>query len=348
MGGLVISGRQIGVDAPCYIIAEMSANHAGKLSDALEIIKRAKEAGADAIKIQTYTPDTITIDSDAPDFQITQGTIWDGTTLYKLYEKAYTPREWHGGLFEAAAKEGITIFSSPFDLTAVDFLEGLNTPAYKIASFEINDIPLIKKVAETGKPVIISTGIARLPEIYEALEICRDAGNESVALLKCASAYPTPFETLNLRTIPDMAERFGAVVGLSDHTLGETAALGAVALGAKIIEKHFTLCRAGGVDASFSMEPSEFGAMVKSVREFEKALGTVTYELSDMQLKSREHSRSLYAVSDIAAGEALTELNVRSVRPAFGLHTRHYGEILGKRAKTFIKKGTRMSFELFD
>ncbi len=344
-----IAGRKIGENYPVFIIAEMSANHLQDYDRAVETIKKAKWAGADAIKLQTYTPDTITINCDNEYFQIKQGTIWDGTTLYKLYEEAYTPWEWQPKLKEIAEEEGLILFSSPFDNTAVDFLEEMNVPAYKIASFEITDIPFIEYVASRGKPIIISTGIATLSDIEEALAACKRMGNSQVSLLKCTSAYPSPMEDINLKVIPNMKDTFNTVVGLSDHTLGHTVALGAVALGAKIVEKHFTLNRSdGGPDAKFSMEPDEFKEMVEKIRDLEKALGQVTYELTEKQKKSREHSRSLFVVKDVKQGEVFTSENVKSIRPGFGLATKYIGEIVGKRARCDIKKGTPMRWDLVE
>lgn len=344
-----INGRTIGEGCPVFIIAEMSANHLQDYDRAVEIIKKAKWAGVDAVKLQTYTPDTITIDCDNEYFQIRQGTIWDGTTLYKLYEKAYTPWEWQPKLKEAAEKEGLIFFSSPFDITAVDFLEGINVPAYKIASFEITDIPFIEYIASKGKPIIMSTGIAGLADIEEALAACERMGNNQVILLKCTSAYPSPLEDMNLRVIPNMKEIFKSIVGLSDHTLGHTAALGAVALGAQVVEKHFTLNRdEGGPDSAFSMEPDEFKEMVDRIRELEKALGEATYKLTEKQKKSREHSRSLFVVKDVKKGEVFTEENVRSIRPGFGLETRYISKILGKKARCDVKKGTPMGWDLVE
>jgi len=344
-----IAGRKIGDSYPVFIIAEMSANHLQDYDRAVETIRKAKWAGADAIKLQTYTPDTITIDCNNEYFQIKQGTIWDGTTLYKLYEEAYTPWEWQPKLKEIAEEEGLILFSSPFDYTAVDFLEEMNVPAYKIASFEITDIPFIEYVASKGKPIIISTGIATLSDIEEALAACKRMGNNQVALLKCTSAYPSPMEDINLKVIPNMKDTFNTIVGLSDHTLGHTVALGAVALGAKIVEKHFTLNREdGGPDAKFSMEPDEFKEMVEKIRDLEKALGQVTYELTEKQKKSREHSRSLFVVKDIKKGEVFTHQNVKSIRPGFGLATKYIGEIVGKRARCDIKKGTPMRWDLVE
>jgi pseudaminic acid synthase len=342
-----IANKIISDTSPCFIIAELSANHNQKLEVALETVKAAKAAGADCIKLQHYKPDTITIDCDNKYFQINQGTIWDGTTLFKLYQEAFMPWEWTAKIMKAAQDEGLVCFSSPFDLTAVDFLEKQHVPAYKIASFEITDIPLIEYVASKGKPVIISTGIARLEDIELAVDACRRAGNGQIALLKCTSSYPAPLEEINLNTIPNLKETFKTVVGLSDHTMGISIPVGAVALGAKIIEKHFILDKKlGGPDSSFSLDPSEFRQMVHAVREVEKALGTVNYELSPKVLKSREHSRSLFIVKDVKEGEAFSADNVRSIRPGFGLHPKHYAEILGKKAKGNFKKGTPFSWDM--
>ncbi|MBF8982968.1 pseudaminic acid synthase [Lutibacter sp. B2] len=325
----------------------MSANHLQNFDNAVKVIKAAKEAGADAIKLQTYTADTITIDCDNEYFQIKQGTIWDGTTLHKLYQEAYTPWEWQPKLKKIAEKEGLICFSSPFDKTSVDFLEDMNVPAYKIASFEINDIPLIEYIASKGKPIIMSTGIATLGDIQEALNACKRMGNEQVALLKCTSAYPAPLEEINLKTIPNMKNTFKTVVGLSDHTLGTSVAIASVALGAKIVEKHLTLDRSlGGADATFSMEPDEFKEMVKGIRAVETALGDVTYDLTEKQRRSSEHSRSLFVVKDIKEGEIFTEENVKSIRPGFGMHTKYYKDILGEKAKINVKKGTPMDWKL--
>ncbi len=344
-----IGDRIIGEKSPAFIIAEMSANHLMNFDRAAAIIKAAKDAGADAIKLQTYTPDTITLNSDAPWFQITQGTIWDGTTLHKLYETAYTPWEWQPKLKKIAEDMGLVFFSSPFDLSSVDFLEELDVPAYKVASFEITDIPFIKKIALTKKPVIISTGIAYLADIELALQTLKEAGNENVILLKCTSAYPAPYEDINLKTIPSMMEVFDCLVGLSDHTMGNAVAGAGVALGAKVVEKHLTLRRDdGGADAAFSMEPEEFREMVENIRLIEKAMGKVTYELTDKQKKSREHSRSLFVAEDMKAGDVFTEKNLRSVRPSCGLHTQYYEEILGKRITRDACLGTPMSWDLVD
>ncbi len=341
-----IKNKKIGGNNPVFIIAEMSANHLQKFDNAVKLIKAAKEAGADAIKLQTYTPDTITINCNNEYFQIKQGTLWDGQTLYELYKKAYTPWEWQPKLKEIAESEGLVFFSSVFDKTAVDFLEEINVPAYKIASFEITDIPLIEYVASKGKPIIISTGIATLSDIEEAINACKRMGNNQIALLKCVSAYPTPLEDVNLRTIPNLAETFKTVVGLSDHSLSISVPIASVAMGACIIEKHLTLDRKlGGPDAAFSLEPEEFKAMVKSVREVEKALGEVSYNLTEKMKKSREFSRSLFVVKDIKAGEVFTEENIRSIRPGYGLPPKYLKEILGKRATQDIKKGTPLKQE---
>lgn len=346
---IVIGKHIVSEDSPTFIIAEMSANHLMDFDRAVAIMQAAKDAGADAVKLQTYTPDTITLDCAAPYFQITQGTIWDGTTLHKLYQTAYTPWEWQPELMKIAGEMGLELFSSPFDFSSVDFLEKMDVPAYKVASFEINDIPLIKKIAGTGKPVMISTGIAYLEDIERALKACREAGNENVILLKCTSAYPAPYEDINLRTIPSMKEVFGCLAGLSDHTMGNAVAVAGVAMGAKVVEKHLTLRREdGGADAAFSMEPEEFKEMVDNIRLIEKAMGRVTYDLTDKQKKSREHSRSLFVAKDMKAGDVFTPENLRSVRPAFGLHTQYYEELLGKRITQDTELGTPMSWDLVD
>lgn len=324
------------------VIAELSANHNGSLKTAIETIKAAKRAGADGIKFQTYTADTMTIDSDLDDFRI-KGTIWDGQNLYNLYREAYTPWEWHEALFNMAREEGLICFSTPFDKSSVDFLETLDVPAYKIASFEITDIPLIEYVASKDKPVIISTGIAELEDIELALAACRRVGNNDIALLKCTSSYPAPIDEANMVMVKDMAERFGVVTGLSDHTMGWTVPVVAVAFGAKIIEKHFIIDRSiGGPDASFSMNEAEFTEMVKAVREAEKAIGQVDYALMEKQLKGRDFCRSLYIVEDVKAGDIVTEQNVRSIRPGFGLHPKHLQEILGRKFSKNFSKGERL------
>lgn len=346
---IVINNRKIGNAYPVYVIAEMSANHNMDFDRAVKIIEAAKECGADAIKIQTYTADTLTLDCDSPYFQITQGTLWDGTTLHKLYQKAYTPWEWQPELKAIAEKAGLDFFSSPFDFTSVDFLEEMGVPAYKIASFEITDIPLIKKIAALGKPVIISTGIATLTDIELAIETCKEAGNENVILLKCCSAYPTPYEDINLRTISSMGETFDCIVGLSDHTMGSAVAGASVAVGAQVIEKHLTLNRAdGGVDSAFSMEPVEFKKMVDDIRAIEKAMGKVTYQLTEKQEAERKHARSLFIAKDMKKGEVFTQENLRSVRPGFGLHTKYYEELLGKKVNKDVLMGTPMRWDLLD
>ncbi len=332
-----------------YIVAELSANHGHKLENALASVRAAKAAGADAIKIQTYTADTITLDCDAPDFQVKSGTIWDGVTLHQLYEQAYTPWEWHKAIFDEAKRIGIDCFSTPFDKTAVDFLNELGNPIYKIASFEITDIPLIEYAASKHKPMVISTGIATPDDIQAALDACRKVGNDDITLLHCVSSYPAPLESVHLRTMMDMAERYGVRVGLSDHTMGSDVAIAAVAMGATMIEKHFILDRAiGGPDASFSMEPNDFDAMVHSIRNVEKALGTVTYKLDPSAIKGREFARSLYVAQPIKAGEVITEENVRSVRPGYSLHPRYLPQIIGKRIKADKKIGDRLSLSDFE
>ncbi|WP_342305960.1 pseudaminic acid synthase [Methanolobus sp. ZRKC5] len=342
-----IGDRYIGEKHPVFIIAEISANHLQNFDLAVNTIIAIKESGADAVKLQTYTPDTITIDCDNKLFQIEHGTLWDGKTLYNLYKEAYTPWEWQPELKRIAEKLGLICFSSPFDTTAVDLLEEMEVPAYKIASFEITDIPLIEYVASKGKTVIISTGIATLSDIEEAITACKRMGNEQIALLKCTSAYPAPLEELNLNTIPNLKETFKTVVGLSDHTPGTTVPIAAVALGARIIEKHFILDRnMGGPDAAFSLESQEFKAMVESVRETEKALGEISYELTEKAKKSRDFSRSLFVVQDIKAGENFTKDNVRSIRPGFGLHTRYLNEVLCRKARNDLKKGTPLSWDI--
>lgn len=339
----------ISENSPAFIIAEMSANHNMDFDRAVAIMQAAKDAGADAIKIQTYTADTITLDCDDPCFQITQGTLWDGTTLHKLYETAYTPWEWQPKLKKLAEEMGLEFFSSPFDFTAVDFLEEMDVPAYKIASFEITDIPLLKKIAKLGKPIILATGIARMADIELAMKTCQEAGNDNVILLKCTSAYPAPYEDVNLRTIPSMADTFDCIAGLSDHTMGSAVPGAAVALGAKVIEKHLTLRRAdGGADSAFSMEPEELKEMVDNIRKIEQALGKVTYDLTPKAAREREHSRSLFIAQDMKAGDVFTPENLRSVRPAYGLHTKHYEELLGKRIRKDAKLGTPMSWDLVD
>jgi pseudaminic acid synthase len=333
--------------SPVFIIAELSANHNGSLETAIETIRAAKRAGANCIKLQTYTADTITIDSQNDDFLI-KGSIWEGKNLYQLYQEAYTPWEWHEVLFKVAKEEGLVSFSSPFDKTAVDFLEKLDVPAYKIASFEITDIPLIEYVASKGKPIILSTGIAELEDIDLALDACRRMGSNDIALLKCTSSYPAPINEANMVMVKDLARRFNVISGLSDHTMGATVPVVATCFGAKIIEKHFILDRSiGGPDASFSMNEEEFTAMVKAVREAESAIGVVDYTLTEKQAKGKDFSRSLYVVEDMKAGDIITEKNVRSIRPGFGLHPKHYNEILGKKVLENIEKGSRLDQNSF-
>ncbi|OIJ10408.1 pseudaminic acid synthase [Anaerobacillus alkalilacustris] len=328
------------------IIAEMSANHGHDITIAKETIKAAKDAGADAFKLQTYTADTITIDCDNEYFRLDQGTIWDGRTLYDLYKEAHTPWEWHKELMNYANELDLICFSSPFDKTAVDLLESINVPAYKVASFEITDIPLIEYIASKGKPVIFSTGIATLGEIEDAVRACRSVGNEQIILLKCTSAYPAKIEDANLLTMKNLKETFNVEVGLSDHTSGVTVPVVSVALGARVIEKHFILDKSiGGPDVSFSLDKEEFKSLVDSVRDAEKALGKVDYGLTDKKLKSREFSRSLFVVTDINEGEVFNEENVRSIRPGYGLSPKYIGTIIGKKAKWDIVKGTPISWD---
>lgn len=346
MTEITIAGRAIGPGHPPYVIAELSANHNGKLDQALRIIDAAQAAGADAVKIQTYRPDTITLKSDAPEFRITDG-LWAGHTLYDLYDWAHTPWEWHAALFAHAAKRGITLFSSPFDPTAVDLLEGLGAPAYKIASFEAVDLPLIRYVAAKGKPMIISTGMADLNEITEAVEAAREGGCRELALLHCVSGYPAPASDYNLATLADMAAKLDLPVGLSDHTLDNTTAIASVALGAGIIEKHMTLDRAGGgPDDSFSLEPAEFAALCRGARSAWAAIGQVDYGRKSSEQTNVKFRRSLYAVRDIAEGEALSADNIRSIRPGFGLAPREYDTVIGRRARIAITRGTALSWDL--
>jgi pseudaminic acid synthase len=342
-----IGARRIGPGFPVYCIAEVSANHHQNFNEAVEIIRAAKDAGADAVKLQTYTPDTITIASDREEFRIGGGTIWDGQNLYKLYGEAYTPWEWQPKLKKAANDLGMDCFSSAFDATAVDFLEKMEVPAHKVASFELVDMPLIQKMARTGKPLIMSTGMATIEEIEEAVAAARQAGAKQIALLKCTSAYPARPEEMNLRTIPELGRRFEMPVGLSDHTMGIAAPVAAVALGACIIEKHLTLSRSvPGPDSAFSLEPAEFKAMVDAVRMAENALGEVHFGVSEKEANSRVFRRSLFIVQAIKGGELFTAENLRAIRPGHGLHTRHLTEILGRKASRDIERGTPMSWEL--
>ncbi|WP_294283389.1 pseudaminic acid synthase [uncultured Chryseobacterium sp.] len=342
---MIIDNYTIDSESPVFIIAELSANHNGSLETALETVRAAKRAGANCIKLQTYTADTLTINSDKEDFMI-KGTIWEGKNYYQLYGEAYTPWEWHSEIMSVAKEEGLICFSSPFDPTSVDFLENLNVPAYKIASFEITDIPLIEYVASKGKPVIISTGIATLEDIELAIDACHRMGNHDIALLKCTSSYPAPIEEANMVMVKDLAERFNVISGLSDHTLGSIVPIVATCFGARIIEKHFILNHSiGGPDASFSMDEKEFSDMVKAVRDAEKAIGVIDYNLTDKQVKGRDFSRSLYVVKDIKAGEVITKENVRSIRPGFGLHPQYYNDILEKSFKKNFTSGDRFSIE---
>ncbi len=343
-----IARRQIGAGCDPFVIAEMSGNHNQSLQRGMEIIDAAAEAGADAIKLQTYTADTITFNSNAREFFVVEeGSPWEGRSLYELYQEAYTPWEWHKPLFDHARERGLIAFSTPFDPTAVDFLEQLDVPAYKVASFELVDLPLIEKIAGTGKPMIMSTGMATLSEIDEAVEAARGAGAAQIALLKCSSAYPAPPEEMNLRTVPNLQEAFGVPVGLSDHTLGIAMPVAAVALGASIIEKHFTLARRdGGPDSAFSLEPNEFRQMVEAVRAARRALGCVYYGISPHERENRAFRRSLYVVKDVGQGEPFTPENVRSIRPANGLPPKHLAEVLGRGASRAIAAGTPLSWEL--
>lgn len=332
-----------------FIIAELSANHNGNIDTAIETIKAAKRAGADAIKLQTYTADTITLKCDKKDFKITQGTLWDGKYLYDLYQEAFTPWEWHKKLFEVAKNEGLVCFSSPFDKTAVDFLETLDNPIYKIASFEITDIPLIEYAAKKMKPIVISTGIATEEDIKLAVDTCRNVGNNDITLLKCTSSYPAPIEEANLCMIKDLANRYNVKAGLSDHTIGNIAPIVAVTQGATMIEKHFIIDRAiGGPDAAFSMNESEFTQMVKDIRMAESAIGYVNYTLTEKQKSGRSFSRSLYVAENIKKGEIITEDNVKSIRPGYGLHPKYYKEIINKKVNIDLEKGDRFKLEFID
>jgi pseudaminic acid synthase len=345
---MIINGRKIGLDAPPYVIAEMSANHNGRLENAFRLVDEAKKAGVDALKIQTYTPDSMTLDSDEEDFQI-HGGLWDGWSLYGLYEWAQTPWDWHKPLFDYARQLGMTIFSTPFDSSAVDFLEDLNVPAYKIASFEVVDLSLIRYAASTGKPMIISTGMADAEEIQEAIEAARTGGCSDLAILHCVSGYPAPANDYNLRTIVNMIERFGLVTGLSDHSLSNATAIASVALGASIIEKHFTLDRSGGgPDDSFSLMPAELSELCNSVKTAWSSLGRVNYERKLSEISNIKFRRSLYVVEDIAEGELFTEKNIRSIRPGFGMAPKFFSDVLGRKAKCFIKRASRLTPELID
>jgi len=330
-----------------FIIAELSANHGNSLDIAKQTIRGAKKAGADAIKLQTYTADTLTIDCDTEDFMLKGGTLWDNKTLYELYQEAYTPWEWHEALFACAKEEGLLCFSTPFDKSAVDFLEQFDPPAYKIASFEVTDYALVRYVASKKRPIIISTGIATLEEIEDVVRICKEEGNHDIILLQCTSAYPAPLESANLLMIPELQQRFGVIAGFSDHTLGITAPVMAVALGAKVIEKHFILDKSiGGADASFSLDVEAFSQMTQAVREAEKLRGEVHYHHEPHTIKGRQFARSLYVTKEMQKGEVFTEENIHSIRPGYGLHPKHLGEILGKRASKHLHKGERFAWEM--
>lgn len=347
MNQFAINGRQIGPGLPVYVVAELSANHNQEFEQAVKLVQAAQEAGADAIKLQTYTADTLTIRSDQEWFRIGGGTLWDGRTLYDLYQQAYTPWEWQPKLKALANELGMDLFSTAFDDTAVDFLEQMGVPLHKIASFELVDLPLIRKMAGTGKPLVLSTGMATLEEIEEAVKAAREAGAVEIALLKCTSAYPAHPEEMHLRTIPHLAEVFQVPVGLSDHTMGISVPVAAVALGACIVEKHFTLSRAiPGPDSAFSLEPHEFKAMAEAIRAAEKALGQVHYGVSEKEATSRIFRRSLFVVEDIRAGEEFTAKNVRSIRPGNGLHPRHLPEVLGRFAAHDLRRGTPLGWDM--
>jgi len=348
-GEIQIGAHQIGAPGPVYIVAELSANHNQDFEQAVRIIQAAKLAGANAVKLQTYTPDTMTLRSEREEFRIRGGTIWDGQTLHDLYREAYTPWDWQPKLMQIANDLGLDLFSTPFDTTAVDFLESMQVPAYKVASFELVDIPLLQKIARTGKAMIISTGMATLEEIEEAICVVRDAGATQIVLLKCTSAYPAPAEEMNLRTIPEMRQRFRVPVGLSDHSVGIVAPVAAVALGACLIEKHLTLSRARkGPDSAFSLEPEEFRAMVDAVRTAEQALGDVHFGTTPSQANSMAFRRSLYVVQRMRRGQIFDGENVRSIRPANGLHTKHREEVMGRRATRDIEAGTPLNWELVE
>ncbi len=348
MAEIRIDGRPIGPDHPPYVICELSANHNGSFEQAIRLIDAAKATGTDAIKIQTYTADTLTLNSDAPEFVVQEG-LWAGRTLYDLYAEAYTPWEWHGPMFEHARKLGVTLFSTPFDPTAVDLLEDLGAPAYKVASFEAVDLPLIRYIASTGKPMIISTGMADVDEIGEAIAAARDGGCRELAILHCVSGYPAPAADYNLRTIADMGERFGVITGLSDHTLDNTTAIASVACGASIIEKHFTLDRSGGgPDDSFSLEPNEFKALCEGARTAWEAMGKVDYGRKSSEIGSVVFRRSLYFVRDLKAGETVTPDAVRSVRPGFGVAPKHLDDVLGRRVTEDIAANTPVRMEVLD
>jgi len=349
MRNIKIAGSDIGEGYPVFVVAELSANHCGSIDTAIDTIKAMKPAGADAVKLQTYTPDTMTIDCDNEYFQIKHGTIWDGIGLYELYKEAYTQWEWHPILKKVADEIGLIFFSTPFDRTAVDFLETMNVPAYKVASLEITDTPLIEYIASKGKPVILSSGIANLFDISEAVDACKRVGNEQVIILKCTTEYPTSLENVNIKTIPNMMETFNKAVGISDHTLGISVPIAAVALGACMVEKHFILSKdLGGPDAVFSLDPQEFGSMVQSIRDVEKALGMVCYDMSEKTLKSKEFSRSLFVVQDMKKGDTFTCKNIRSIRPGYGLMPKYINGVIGQTARQDIKRGTPLTWKLLE
>ena len=350
MTGVRIKGREISAGKPTYVIAEMSGNHNQSYDRAVKILEAAKGSGADAVKLQTYTADTITLDSDAEPFQVSGGTLWDGQTLHDLYLQAYTPWDWHPKLMQVAERMDLHLFSTPFDPTAVDFLEEIGVPAYKIASPELIDLPLIRRVAHTGKPMIVSTGMATGGEIEEALGVIRDTNPDAeVVLLKCTTAYPAPPEEVNLRTMQNLGDTFGAAYGLSDHTMGSAVAVAAVALGACVVEKHFCLSRSDpGPDSAFSMEPDEFATMVRDIRCVEQALGTVRYGPTDKEIVPAKYRRSLFVAEDIQVGELLTERNIRSVRPGQGLHPKYLNQVIGCRAKCSLEKGTPLQWNVIE
>ena len=347
---MVIKNKKLGKDAKCFIIAEMSANHNGKISKAKEIISLAKKAGADAIKIQTYKAETMTLNSNKKDFLISKDSPWSShVSMYQLYEKAYTPWEWHSELFEFAEQNDIILFSSPFDTSAVKFLEDLNTPAYKIASPEINDIPLLKEIAKTSKPVILSTGLASFDDLTFAVETLEDNGCNDIAILKCTSSYPAPYEEINLKTLTDYTKKFKCIPGLSDHTLGDAVPIAAIALGAKVIEKHFMIDEEDETpDSFFSMNYIEFSSMVEKIRNIENALGSIKYDLTKSMLKNMKHRRSLYVSKSIKKGELISDDNIKSVRPAYSLHPKYYDQILGKKVKIDLKKGDRLTLDIIE
>lgn len=347
MINIKIANHEIGPSSKCFIIAELSANHNQDYETAVKTIKAMKESGADAVKLQTYTADTITLNCDNKHFQIDHGTLWDGKTLHQLYEQAHTPWDWQAKLKTIAEDLGLICFSSPFDKSAVDFLEQIEVPAYKIASFEITDIPLIEYTASKQKPIIISTGIATLSDIEEAVNTCKNVGNDEIILLKCTSSYPAPYEEINLLTIPDLSDRFQVNVGISDHTMGIAVPVAATALGAKLIEKHFILDKnIKSPDAAFSLDPQEFKNMVDGIRNTEKALGKISYELTESAQRNRIFSRSLFVVKDLEEGDILTQESVRSIRPGHGLHPKYYSDVLGKKTSTSISAGTPLSRDL--